>query len=108
MAKLPAVGVPFLRGAPNLEFLGLPIKLRDGILVHHAHPGTIVLVEFKIERAFRPSRLDDRDGILRHLTGLPIHLSEEHLTEIGVRDAGSALEHHVLRLNQWTRPLASA
>src|SRR6202035_4309210 len=63
----------------------------------------VVLVEFEIERAFRPSRLDDRDRILRHLAGLRIHLAEEHLTEVGVPDVAFAIEYDVVRLDQWIR-----
>ncbi len=100
MAELAAVGVPFLGGGPHLELLGLLVELRDGALVHHADPGIVVRVEFEIERAFRPSRLNDRDRILRHLAGLRIHLAEEHLTEVGVPDVARAIEHHVVRLNQ--------
>src|SRR5258708_7243681 len=72
-------------------------------LVHHADPGVVVAVEFEIERAFRPPRLDHRDRILRHLAGLRVHLAEEHLAEVGVPDAALAIEHHVVRLDQRIR-----
>ena len=103
MAELAAVGIPLLGRLPKLELLGLRVELRDGALVHHADPGIVVAVEFEIERAFRPSRLHDRDRILRHLAGLRIHLAEEHLAEVGVPDVPCAIEHHVVRLNQAIR-----
>ena len=99
MAELAAVGVPLLGSLPHLEFFGLLVELRDRALVHHADPGIVVLVEFEIERALRPARLDDRDRILRHLAGLRIHLAEEHLAEVGVPDVAFAIEHHVVRLD---------
>src|SRR5579864_9266416 len=103
MAELTAGGVPFLRRAPELEFLGLLVELRNGVLIHDANPRIVVLVEFEIERALRESRLDDRDRILRHLAGLRVHLAEEHLAEVGVPDIAFAIEHYVVRLNQGIR-----
>src|SRR5713101_3222033 len=103
MAELACVRVPFLGGRPHPELLALPVGLRDGALVHHADPGVVVAVEFEIERAFRPSRLDNGDRILRHLAGLRVHLAEEHLAEVGVPDVALAIEKYVVRLDQGIR-----
>src|SRR5262245_26555190 len=55
MPELAPIRVPFLRCRPYLKLLGLPIELCDGALIHYAHPWIVILVEFKIERAFRPA-----------------------------------------------------
>src|SRR5262245_15495327 len=73
MAELATIGIPFFGRTPHLELLGLLIKLRYGALIHHADPRIVILVEFEIERAFGPSRLDYRNWILRHLAGLGVH-----------------------------------
>src|SRR5438132_14185655 len=103
MPQLTAVRIPLLRRLPYLEFLGLLVELRDGVLVHHADPRIVVLVEFEIERAFRPPRLDYRDWILRYLAGLRVHLAEEHLAEVGVPYVALASLHHVMRLDHRLR-----
>jgi len=65
--------------------------------------GFVVASNLEIERAFRPSRLDHGNRILRHLAGLRVHLAEEHLAEVGVPDLALAIEHHVVRLDQGIR-----
>ena len=61
VAELAAVRIPFLGSWPNLELFGLLVELRDRTLIHDANPWVVILVEFEIERAFRPTRLDHRD-----------------------------------------------
>src|SRR5258708_17504295 len=103
VAELACVAVPFLGGRPHPELLALLVEFRNGALVHHADPGVVVAVDLEIESAFRPSRLDDGDRILRHLAGLRVHLAEEHLAEVGVPDVALAIEHYVVRLDQRIR-----
>src|SRR5215510_7444230 len=103
VAELTAIRIPFLWRLPYLELLGLLIELRDGALVHYADPGVIVFIEFEVKRAFRPSRLNDWDRILRQLSRLRIHFAEKHLTEVGVPDIACAIEHDVVWLNQSIR-----
>src|ERR1051326_848000 len=95
MTELPAVRLPLLRCLPDLKLLSLFVEFRDCALVHHADPRIPVLVEFKIESAHRRSRLNDRNGILRHLSGLRIHLAKEHLAEVRIPDVSFRVEDDI-------------
>src|SRR5438034_1524166 len=98
MAKLTAIGVPFLWRLPELEFFGLFVEPGDGVLIHDADPGIVIPVEFQIQSPFRPSWLHYRNRILRYLAGLRIHLSEEHPAQLGVPNLSLAAAHHPLRV----------
>src|SRR6185503_10530553 len=100
MAELARVAVPLLRRRPHLELPGLAVELRDRALVHHADPGVVVAVDLQVEGPLRPARLDHGDRILRHASGLLIHLPEEHLAEVRVPDVALAIEHDVVRLDE--------
>src|SRR5207247_6306362 len=98
MAKLTAIGVPFLWRLPELEFFALFVELGDGVLIHDADPRIVIPVEFQIQSPFRPSRLHYRNRILRYLAGLRVHLAEEHLAKVGVPNVACVIEHPSVRL----------
>src|SRR5437867_4630792 len=105
MAKLTAIGVPFLWRLPELEFFALFVELGDGVLIHDADPRIVIPVEFQIQSPFRPSRLYYRKRIWRYVAGLRVHRAEEHLAKVGVPSVAFAIGHHIVRLDQRSRQI---
>ena len=78
------VFVQFWGNAPDLEFFGLPVKLRDARLVHHAKPQILLFVETHGKRAGRGTFFRLGYGIFRVLARFGIEFSEGLLAKIGI------------------------